>query len=728
MKKISFKAKLQLSIFVLIFITTSISFTVVLKSVTNQASEQLMADERRNGRLISELIDNQFEQLNRGIAALLASPGFNALVTTNGIDHDTLIYSLNENLPVVQADMFLLTDEYGVVRARTDMQEAYGDDLSEWAPVKSSTRGKTTKTVWMHQGIAYLTYSCPIESEDDIVGTAIVARQLGRSNANTIKRMLNHDVALVLNETVLTSTFHGEAAANAVAGVAGSSSKPSGNTGIDSYARIHVGNVEHLVLSSPVSNDKNDARFLVFVPTEQVLASFSEIRSRLMFTGAMALALGILFSWIIARNSLKPLKDAVNVLEAVAEGDLTQKVGVETTDEIGRIGTALNEAVNDTRNTLEHVKNSVVSLNNSSESLSKTAEDLSTNASTMLEESQQSTQNMETASNKIQEVVEHTEKISVNADSVAESSSDISTNLQTVSTAVEQMSASMIGISDSTSKMSGSANEVAEVVKTAVESLRQVSSDAMDAEKITVRAAETANVTAVTINELDEMSEKINNIVEVISSIAEQTDLLALNATIEAASAGEAGKGFAVVASEVKELAKRSAQATQEINGQIEAMQEKSREAVDVIKEIVGVTQEVQTTFKRINASVDEQTQAIDRASAGVTEVAMNAQEVSCTVDEAAKAVAEISQNTMEASNGVSNITSSIQELAMDAQEISVGTSKTSEGISAVVARVERVYKAAEVIADNATDTDHTAKESAELASTLGQLVDEFRV
>jgi len=727
MKKIGFKSKLQLSIVCLIFITTAISVGVVLNSITDQVGEQLESDVQRNGRAIDELIDNQFEQLNRGVAALLASPGFNALVTTEGIDHGTLIYSLNENLPVVQADVFLLTDKDGIVRARTDNQEDFGADLSDWAPVKASQQGESFKSVWTQDDVTYLAYACPIEFEEEVMGTAVVARQLGQSSTDTLKRMLDHDVALVIGNSILASTLSEEETANLQDSVIAQDGLVTSGSGIDSYARLNVAQVEHLILPSEVSNGEG-AQFLVFVETKQVLASFNEIRSLLLLTGVAALAFGMIFSWVIATKSLKPLKEAVNVLEAVADGDLTRKVAVETTDEIGRIGSALNDAVNDTRNTIEHVKESVVSLNNSSDNLSKTAQELSSNATTMLEESQLSTKNMEVASNKISEVVLHTEKITTNASSVADSSTGISSNLQTVSTAVEEMSASMSGISSSTANMSNSANEVAGVVKHAVESLRRVSADATDAEKITLRAAETANTTAVTINELGEMSNNINSIVDVISSIAEQTNLLALNATIEAASAGEAGKGFAVVANEVKELAKRSADATQEIGGQIVEMQQKSQEAVKIINEIVGVTEEVQTSFKSINTSVEEQTLAIDQASAGVSEVAMNAREVSCTVDEAAKAVAEISQNTLQAAEGVNDITASIQELAADAQEISVGTSETSIGINQVVTRVEKVYHAAEVIASNATDTDHTAKESAELAGTLGKLVDEFRV
>ena len=140
-----------------------------------------------------------------------------------------------------------------------------------------------------------------------------------------------------------------------------------------------------------------------------------------------------------------------------------------------------------------------------------------------------------------------------------------------------------------------------------------------------------AQTTNETVKKLGESSQEIGKVIKVITSIAQQTNLLALNATIEAARAGEAGKGFAVVANEVKELAKQTARATEEIGQKIEAIQTDAKGAVNAIEEIGAIINQINDISNSIASAVEEQTvttseigRSVSEASKGVNDIAKN--------------------------------------------------------------------------------------------------------
>jgi methyl-accepting chemotaxis protein len=151
-----------------------------------------------------------------------------------------------------------------------------------------------------------------------------------------------------------------------------------------------------------------------------------------------------------------------------------------------------------------------------------------------------------------------------------------------------------------------------EVVATSAEelmtSIKEISKSSNEAARVAKAAVDVAEQTNQRIGKLGESSVEIGKVIKVITSIAEQTNLLALNATIEAARAGEAGKGFAVVANEVKELAKQTAQATEEIGQKIGAIQVDTKDAVQAIGEITAIINQVNDISNTIASAVEEQT------------------------------------------------------------------------------------------------------------------------
>jgi methyl-accepting chemotaxis protein len=189
----------------------------------------------------------------------------------------------------------------------------------------------------------------------------------------------------------------------------------------------------------------------------------------------------------------------------------------------------------------------------------------------------------------------------------------------------------------------------------------------------------------VTVSKLGESSTEIGQVIKVITSIAQQTNLLALNATIEAARAGEAGKGFAVVANEVKELAKETAKATEDISRKIEAIQTDTKAAVDAIASISGVINQINDISGTIATAVEEQNATTNEMSRNVSEAARGSGEITSNiagVAEAAESTTRGATNTQKASQQLVETSTQLRRL-VDQFKVSTGENSRSSPAAA---------------------------------------------
>ena len=238
---------------------------------------------------------------------------------------------------------------------------------------------------------------------------------------------------------------------------------------------------------------------------------------------------------------------------------------------------------------------------------------------------------LETALNgTVQTLASAAQELTSVSQQMASNSEETASQASVVSAAAEQVSRNVGTVASAAEEMGASIKEIAK--------------NANDAARVATSAVKVADKTNATVSKLGESSAEIGNVIKVITSIAQQTNLLALNATIEAARAGEAGKGFAVVANEVKELAKQTAKATEDIGRKIDAIQSDTKGAVEAIAQIGAIISQINDIQSSIASAVEEQTATTAEISRSVSEAALGSREIAQNV----MGVAQAARSTTE--------------------------------------------------------------------------------
>ncbi len=269
----------------------------------------------------------------------------------------------------------------------------------------------------------------------------------------------------------------------------------------------------------------------------------------------------------------------------------------------------------------------------------------------------------------MQQKLATSQAVAQTAETLASSAEELTAVSQQISGNAEETLAQMNVVSSAAEQVSQSVQTVATATDEMTASITEIAKNAAEAARVATRAVEAAETTNATVSRLGDSSTEIGKVIKVITSIAQQTNLLALNATIEAARAGEAGKGFAVVANEVKELAKETAKATEEISQKIEAIQTDVGGAVGAIGEIGAIITQINDIASTIAGAVEEQ-------AASTKEVARN-------VGEAARGSSEIAQNI----SGVAEAAQSTSQGAGDAQKAAVELSRVASELQVLVSQ-----------------------------------------
>nr|WP_314576356.1 methyl-accepting chemotaxis protein [uncultured Pseudomonas sp.] len=353
-------------------------------------------------------------------------------------------------------------------------------------------------------------------------------------------------------------------------------------------------------------------------------ADSGQAQSTLGLATVLALVLGVLAAWAITRQITLPLRQTLIAVDRVASGDLTHNLNIERRDELGQLQGGIQRMTLSLRELIGGISDSVTQIASAAEELSAVTEQTSAGVNSQKVETDQ------------------------------------------VATAMHQMTATV-------QEVARNAEEASEAAVAADQQAREGDRVVNEAIAQIERLASEVGHSTEAMGELKRESDKIGSVLDVIKSVAQQTNLLALNAAIEAARAGEAGRGFAVVADEVRSLAQRTQKSTEEIEGLIAGLQNGTQQVATIMDNSRELTVSSVELTRRAGGSLESITRTVSAIQAMNQQIAAAAEQQSATAEEINRSVLnvrDVSEQTSAASEETAASSVELARLGTHLQEL----------------------------------------------------------
>ncbi|MEC1262347.1 methyl-accepting chemotaxis protein [Bacillus swezeyi] len=379
--------------------------------------------------------------------------------------------------------------------------------------------------------------------------------------------------------------------------------------------------------------------------TDKLLWVAQEMNKIVMIVSVIALAVAIILSYFLAKTITGPIKQLIGKTKSVSEGDLTVQTAAKSKDEVGTLTKDFNKMV-------EHMKEMILKVRASSGKVAETTDQLRTVSG---------------------ETVSTSDEIAKAIEEVATGATEQAAEVDTVNEKSERLSVKMKGIenhADSIQKLSRTSEEAS---YKGIDALGQLLAKSNEAN------TETKKVEHM-LQQLEDKTKNIEDVVTAISAISDQTNLLALNASIEAARAGESGRGFAVVAEEVRKLAEQSAASSQHISETVKQIQLETKEAVSAM-----------TEASKMN---EEQNDMIHETGEALSKITAEMQNLVKSIDHIYVEISDMSGEQQRMTDSIQSISAISQQSAAAAEEVSASTNEQLTALETIATSTEALSSA----------------------------------
>ena len=390
--------------------------------------------------------------------------------------------------------------------------------------------------------------------------------------------------------------------------------------------------------------------------------------------------------WFLVGRLTKPLTDYVGNFEALAQGDLTVKAMSKNNDEIGKMSTNLNNLTQSLKGMIRNIKNSVEHTRDISADLAATSEE---SASALVE----IRSNMANMREKIIHLDEEVNVSTSASNDVKGYLTELGDLIADQASAIDQSSASIEQISSSINSIANAAEEKLRIANKLEETAQSGETEMEQTVKVIKKVAESANV--------------IMESIDVIQTIASQTNLLAMNAAIEAAHAGEAGKGFAVVADEIRKLAETSSESAQDISRSLKEVTDYIRVSEDSTEKSGEAFNGIVGGVKNVASAMEEMKNASDELSEGSSQIV--------------EALSSLIQISNQVKDSYGEMDDRMQKIISSLDQVGLVSTDTKNGIEEVNVGINEIYEAAQIVSEAGT-------KNSENVMQLEELIDQFTV
>ncbi len=495
------------------------------------------------------------------------------------------------------------------------------------------------------------------------------------------------------------------------------------------------------------------------VEMERIEATTREdSKKRSLMALLMAVVAGVLagvFSVVITRRISGPLGTLNLFASQVAQGDLRVAVDFHQEDEVGQLGRAMTRMVGSLRDLVGKMRDNALELETASGDLASVSTQMRGNAATLLEQSATTAASVEELSATMVQIAASAEEASANLHGIASGSGHAGGEIHAVADAAQETAGVLSQVAEVSEQVTGELNAVVDGARRATHSVESAAVSIQEvndsfvavrercayADGVSMKAVERIRSSGEVMTHLSNAAHEIGAVVEVITNIAEQTNMLALNASIEAAGAGDAGKGFAVVANEVKELARQTSHATLMIQEQVQSIQQHAGSVAEEVRDVVRLIEGIAQANGEILHAVNAQSSAAESVSLAMDISAGETGEVTSRLGDAAGRIMEISSQIMavfssmlNVSNRMSQANQGMTEVAMNVQHASQGAEEITRSVSEAALATSEISRAVAGVNDQArqveavtTLLDQRASGMTEMAKLLKELVGQFK-